>query len=344
MSVVMTCFYKQPDIVNFDLDQHCEWSELLETAIDKMKLDPFYRLSILMPSFRHLIDFITYYIHPVGKWRSKLFEFIQQQTLVGLKARKHLAALKQQQSMNNADDNNNNSVQKQKIDPNDFILPDGTRFKRTIIDHVIDEFHAGKLNKTEYFNTSAFLMAASTVTAADALVYALYQIAVNPRIQEKLRQSVQQEGHESIYLGWVINEALRLNPPVPGGCSRKLTCDIELPDGLGTLPEGALLSTSLFTLHRLEKYWGTDALEFKPERFEQADKFHPAQYLPFGAGIRTCLGKEFALFEMRLLISTLINKYKLECRKLKTDLDEFDAPMLVFLVHRSPFILTLSRL
>lgn len=330
LNIVMLCFYKQPHVVEFDLNKECNWCRMIDHGFKGMNDDPIYKLGALVPAIRKLIDWSMFYLHPNGKWRTGILSFIKRQAQIALEARKYLAEMR-------------NSGQ-QINDANNFILPDGTKFNRNITDYIIDEFHSGKLSRNECFNSSLFLFSAADKTASDALVYTLYELAMRPEIQNKLRDSIRACGVDSEYLAWVINESLRLSPPAPGGCARTLSEDLILPNEMGTLPKGTFVFTPLYTIHRLEKYWGEDANEFRPERWSEADKFHPAQFMPFGAGARQCLGKEFALFSMKMLICALLDRYKFECRGPKEDLNEFSSPLFIFMVHKSPFHLILSRL
>ena len=63
------------------------------------------------------------------------------------------------------------------------------------------------------------------------------------------------------------------------------------------------------TLHFDPEHWGSDAQEFNPLRFSPGVKRHPAVYLPFGVGPRTCIGMRFALLEVKLTLAKLLLKY-----------------------------------
>ena len=75
---------------------------------------------------------------------------------------------------------------------------------------------------------------------------------------------------------------------------------------------GSLVLICPYVLHRHPRHW-TDPDRFDPERFAgaTADRRHRFAYLPFGGGPRICIGNRFALLEARLVLSTLLSRYRL---------------------------------
>ena len=107
----------------------------------------------------------------------------------------------------------------------------------------------------------------------------------------------------------VIHEVLRLYPPA-AFVSREAYEDIQIGDL--NVPKGVCLWTLIPTLHRDPEIWGPDANEFNPERFKegvcQACKF-PQAYVPFGLGPRLCLGKNFAMVQLKVVLALIISKF-----------------------------------
>lgn len=107
----------------------------------------------------------------------------------------------------------------------------------------------------------------------------------------------------------MIQEVLRLYPPA-AFVSREALEDTQVGDI--TIPQGVCLWTLIPTLHRDSNIWGKDADEFKPERFNngisKACKF-PQAYIPFGLGPRLCLGKNFAMVQLKILLCLIISKF-----------------------------------
>ncbi|KAJ4753801.1 Cytochrome P450 714B3 [Rhynchospora pubera] len=111
-------------------------------------------------------------------------------------------------------------------------------------------------------------------------------------------------------LTMVIQEALRLYPP-GAIVLREALQEIKL--GSIIVPKGVNVCAPVATLHYDPNIWGKDVNEFNPERFANGligACRPPHMYLPFGAGARTCLGQNFAMMELKIVLSTIISKFK----------------------------------
>jgi cytochrome P450 len=111
---------------------------------------------------------------------------------------------------------------------------------------------------------------------------------------------------EEDYLDAVIAETLRLRPGLPFTGRRALA-----PFNLNGLlvPRGAFIIIAIMALHeRADLY--PDPLAFRPERF-LGSRPQPYTWVPFGGGVHYCLGAEFALFEARVLLRTLLQHRRL---------------------------------
>lgn len=115
------------------------------------------------------------------------------------------------------------------------------------------------------------------------------------------------------YIAAVFHEALRLYPPVPfelKQCEKATT----LPDGT-FLPKNAILLWCTWAMDRSKLIWGSDADEFKPERWLENGSLISKtafEYPVFNGGPRTCLGKKMAELVSVQVIATLILKFKFE--------------------------------
>ncbi|KAF3885428.1 MULTISPECIES: cytochrome P450 [Nostocales] len=149
-------------------------------------------------------------------------------------------------------------------------------------------------------------------TTAIALAWALYWIHYIPEVREKLLQELNSIDIANIepveiaqlpYLNAVCLETLRIYPVVVAALNRVLQAPMQL---MGyELPEGMTLSVSIYaTHHRSDLY--PEPKQFKPERFLER-QFSPYEYLPFGGGNRRCLGMAFAMFEMKLVLATILS-------------------------------------
>jgi len=110
------------------------------------------------------------------------------------------------------------------------------------------------------------------------------------------------------YLRVVIDETLRLYPPVPWDPKFAVHDDV-LPSGC-KVPAGALVSWSAYAMGRLERYW-EEPEKFDPTRFLSAsEKRHPFLFIPFQAGPRICLGQQMAYLEVSVVLCTLLRKFR----------------------------------
>ena len=150
-------------------------------------------------------------------------------------------------------------------------------------------------------------------TTASLLAHTFHELARRPDVWNKLQAEIDELGGEAPdyetmkslkYVKWVLNESLRLWPVVPAN-TRLAIRDTVLPLGGGPdekspilVPKGTPVSYSVWSMHRRKDFFGEDALEFKPERWE---KLRPGwEYLPFNGGPRICIGKFICL---RLLLA-----------------------------------------
>uniref|UniRef100_A0A674E9V0 aromatase n=1 Tax=Salmo trutta TaxID=8032 RepID=A0A674E9V0_SALTR len=158
-------------------------------------------------------------------------------------------------------------------------------------------------------------------TTASGISWTLYSLACNPEHQQICRDEVISalEGRDTMewedlskipYTTMCIKESLRLYPPVPG-ISRKITKPITFFDGR-TVPEGCLVGTSIFGIHRNATVW-ENPNEFDPLRFlpENSAKRSPHAFVPFSAGPRNCIGQNFAMNEMKVVVAQTLKRYQL---------------------------------
>ena len=111
---------------------------------------------------------------------------------------------------------------------------------------------------------------------------------------------------EPEWIDAVVKESLRLTPVLPI-VGRTLQRDMELGGVL--IPRGARAAPNVYLAHREESSW-PDAHRFLPPRFLGA-KSSPYTFLPFGGGVRRCIGMAFALLEMRIVIETVLRKVRI---------------------------------
>jgi cytochrome P450 family 135 len=148
------------------------------------------------------------------------------------------------------------------------------------------------------------LLVAGHETTATSLAWAVERLARHPRKLERLREEV--EAGEDAYLTATIQETLRLRPVI-SIVLRRLTEPVEI--GGYELPAGVSVAPCVYLVHRNpEIYPNPDA--FEPERFLDNP---PGTYtwIPFGGGVRRCLGASFAQFEMAVVLRELVKRHRI---------------------------------
>ncbi|KYN44186.1 Cytochrome P450 9e2 [Trachymyrmex septentrionalis] len=164
-------------------------------------------------------------------------------------------------------------------------------------------------------------------TSSTAMSFVAHEIAANPEVQNKLQQEIDKVLEESNgkvsyevinrleYLDAVINETLRLYPPVTF-LERMCEKTYELPPALPDekpfiMKKGMTFWIPIFAIHRDKKYYD-DPEKFDPERFLNNKMHNSLCYMPFGLGPRMCIANRFALLEVKILLFHLLARCELK--------------------------------
>jgi cytochrome P450 family 135 len=143
------------------------------------------------------------------------------------------------------------------------------------------------------------LLVAGHETTATALAWGIERLVRHPEKLERLREEAIAGGDE--YVDAVAKETLRLRPVIPI-VVRRLTEPVEIGDY--TIPAGWKVAPCIYLMHRHADAYAPDPTAFRPERF--LDK--PAgtyTWIPFGGGIRRCIGASFAVVEMKTVLAAI---------------------------------------
>jgi cytochrome P450 len=146
------------------------------------------------------------------------------------------------------------------------------------------------------------LLVAGHETTATSLAWAVERLCRHPEKLARLRSEVE-AGEDDAYLTATIQETLRLRPVI-SIVIRRLTEPVEI--GGCELPAGVSAVPSVYLVHRNPEIY-PDPEAFKPERFIDNP---PGTYtwIPFGGGVRRCLGASFAQFEMAVVLKELVKR------------------------------------
>ncbi|HEY8082776.1 MAG TPA: cytochrome P450 [Solirubrobacterales bacterium] len=143
------------------------------------------------------------------------------------------------------------------------------------------------------------VLGAGHETTATGLAWAMERLLRAPDVLQRLRESV--KAGEEDYLDATVKETLRARPVIVD-VARKLTEPAQI--GGYDLPAGTFVMAAIAALHYREDIFPKPQ-EFRPERFLEA-KADTYSWIPFGGGVRRCIGAAFAEYEMRIILREFV--------------------------------------
>ncbi|KVH90707.1 cytochrome P450 94C1 [Cynara cardunculus var. scolymus] len=182
----------------------------------------------------------------------------------------------------------------------------------------------GSISDDDYLRdiVISFLLAGRD-TVASALTSFFLLLSQNPKVVEKIREESDRVMGTTLdtlasfgdlrhlhYLRAALHESMRLYPPVQFD-SKFAEQDDVLPDGT-FVRRGSRVTYHPYAMGRMERIWGPDSLEFKPDRWIRDGMFKPEsayKYPVYQGGVRVCLGKEMSLMEMQIASLSLIRRF-----------------------------------
>jgi len=231
--------------------------------------------------------------------------------------------------------------------PEAIPTPDNRRYQKSValihdvIDRLIDERRESGEDKGDLLSTLAFARYEDTgelmdreqlraeiitlflnghETVSDALGWAFFLLSKQPMVAQRLQHELQTvlggrtptmaDLPKLQYTSWVIQETMRLFPP-----AWVIERDTLEADEIGgyQIPPKSTVVLSQWATHRHPDFWenpeGFDPERFSPERSEERHRF---AYFPFGGGPRLCVGSNFAMMEMTLILATVAQRFALD--------------------------------
>ncbi|KAL1297000.1 hypothetical protein AAFC00_004596 [Neodothiora populina] len=211
-----------------------------------------------------------------------------------------------------------------------------TKFTQAQHDH--PEF----MTNDQVLSASCSMVFAGSETTAISLSSIFYHLLKHPKVHAKLMEeleeaaatgAIEERGNKKVswaesqklpYLDAVIQESFRVHP-----AAGLLLERVTPPQGITILgefiPGGVIVGCNAWVLHRRQEIFGQDVEAFRPERWLEASpqqlKEMKATMFQFGAGARTCIGKNISLLEIYKLVPTLLRNFEIEmdCEDWKTE-------------------------
>ncbi|KAL8812536.1 MAG: hypothetical protein Q9223_007267, partial [Gallowayella weberi] len=172
------------------------------------------------------------------------------------------------------------------------------------------------------------ILLAGRDTTACLLTWTFFLLVRHPHVLERLKGEIRSVANTNSditrgqiqkmgYLKCVLNETLRLYPPIPLNV-RFANKTTWLPRGGGPdgtspvlVPKGLGIGIVPYYMHRRKDIWGADAQDYRPERWENPELLQNIgyAYMPFHGGPRICLGKDFALTEASCLLIRILQSF-----------------------------------
>lgn len=165
-----------------------------------------------------------------------------------------------------------------------------------------------------------FLVAGHETTSG-LLSFAIYYLMKHPEFAERARAEVDEvlgddaepsydQVRRLTYVAQVLDETLRMWPTAP--IFTRAPFEDTVLGGRYAIPAGTAMSVVIPSLHRDRSVWGESADEFDPDHFtpERKAALPPNAYKPFGTGMRSCIGRQFALQEATLVLGMLLQRFE----------------------------------
>ncbi|KAH8368157.1 hypothetical protein KR084_007798 [Drosophila pseudotakahashii] len=213
--------------------------------------------------------------------------------------------------------------------------------RRIFIEQIFQLAANGEMTLEEIMHEAQSMVLVSFETVSNSIMLALLCLATNKgecqrRLLAEIRSLVPDSGQVGLeqlqqmrYLDAFVSESLRLLATVPMNL-RHVSRDFQLAgrDRETIVPQNSIVVLDTFNMQRDERWWGATAKQFDPQRFldhqdrdreqqsngqekvgKQRDRRHSYSFLPFSNGLRSCIGRRYGLFIMKVFLVKLIANF-----------------------------------
>jgi cytochrome P450 len=184
--------------------------------------------------------------------------------------------------------------------------------------HQRDRKTGEPLTRTEVRDEAASVIAGGVSPTIRALTWIWYLVALDPRVEARLHAELdavvggEPPGPDQLgrlgYARQVIDETMRLYPPIPGLLREAAAADVICGH---RVPRGSVVAVLPWVVHRHRRLW-RDPDRFDPERFSRENAIARPRlaYIPFAAGPRICVGAAFAMTQMLIVVAVLARRFR----------------------------------
>ncbi|XP_059310858.1 cytochrome P450 94A1-like [Lycium ferocissimum] len=159
-------------------------------------------------------------------------------------------------------------------------------------------------------------------TLCSALSWLFWQISTNPNVEQEIVREISEKDrlNDMVYTHACIYESMRLHPPIPLNTKEAAEDDVW-PDGT-KVKKGTTIIYHIYAMGRSQELWGSDWADFRPERWLEKRRSSTGTYVwnfiardaftypVFQAGPRTCLGKEIAVMLIKMVVATILKRFR----------------------------------
>ena len=186
-----------------------------------------------------------------------------------------------------------------------------------------------KNKDAEALSDARLMLGAGSDTACITMGVVIFYLMESPNILAELRQELldvfedapglltdfaRMDEKTCPLLNAIINEALRLVPPVPGGLQREspVPTTVDVNGSRVVIPANTVVTLPILTIQRDPRNFSPEPLQFRPQRWlrpENEERLNRTAFMPFSFGKTFCPGKVLAYMELRLVIANLVRRF-----------------------------------